>query len=76
MPLDFFIKEKLKMLFKQLKSFSLIISKPISAQTLRRRLKGYGWKAVVKKKQPQLKLHYKQARLEFVEKYQNWTLKD
>ncbi|KAJ3481984.1 hypothetical protein NLI96_g7289 [Meripilus lineatus] len=58
------------------KIISNMNSQTISATTLRRKLKGFGWKAVVKKKCPQLKPRHRQARLQFAERYKEWTMED
>ena len=48
----------------------------MSAETVRRVLKQSGFKAVTKKKKPQLKARHKKARYEFAMKYKEWTVQD
>ncbi len=58
------------------KSLEPVINQSVSVKTIARRLKRAGINAVVKKKKPTLKKKHKQARLEFVLKHKNWTVKD
>ncbi|KAJ3485389.1 hypothetical protein NLI96_g5008 [Meripilus lineatus] len=70
------IEEKVENAVQAAKIISNMNSQTISATTLRRKLKGFGWKAVVKKKCPQLKPRHRQARLQFAERYKEWTMED
>jgi hypothetical protein len=48
----------------------------VSAQTIRRSLRGLGFRAVVKKRKPALKIAHRQARLRFAKRYAEFTLED
>jgi transposase len=48
----------------------------VSAETVRRTLKGAGMKAVVKKKKPQLLPRHIRQRLDFAKRHQYWTVDD
>jgi transposase len=53
-----------------------IISTPITSQTVRRVLKKNSFKAVTKKKKPMLTATHRKKRLEFAQKYREWTVDD
>eukprot|EP00299_Pterocystis_sp_00344_P010839 c4950_g1_i1.p1 GENE.c4950_g1_i1~~c4950_g1_i1.p1 ORF type:complete len:202 (+),score=13.52 c4950_g1_i1:34-639(+) len=48
----------------------------VHAQTIRNALKRQGLRAVTKQKRPSLSLKHRKARLQFAQKYQNWTEED
>jgi transposase len=48
----------------------------LSTEAVRLRLKGAGWKAVVKKKRPMLSKHHKKERMDFAVSHKEWTLED
>ena len=58
------------------KTLQLGGSGPVSTETVRKELKKFGMKAVVKCKQPFLSKKHQIARLDFAEKYQYWTVED
>lgn len=53
-----------------------IINAPLSTQTVRRKLKEAGLKAVVKKKRPILSQRHRKERLDFAVAHQHWTVED
>ena len=48
----------------------------LSTQTIHRGLKKQGMKAIKKPKKPYLRPHHKRMRMEFAEKYKDWTVED
>jgi transposase len=51
-------------------------NKDISTQTIAQTLKEAGLKASLKEKKPLLTAHHRRLRLEFANKYKNWTVED
>jgi hypothetical protein len=64
------------MLFQATYYINIIISNPVSPQTIRNTLKEQGFKAVVKKKCPLLKKTHRLAHLQFARYHENWTMND
>jgi len=58
------------------KHLNSVIDSTVSVQTIRNVLKEDGLKAYVKKKKPLLTTRHKKARLQFAQKYSEWTVED
>jgi transposase len=58
------------------KQLNSTITTPVTVQTIRNVLKEDGLKAYVKKKKPLLTTRHRKARLEFAQKYSEWTVED
>ena len=52
------------------------LDRDVSTQTIRRSLRGIGFRAIVKKRKPALKLAHRQARLKFAKRYADFTVED